>query len=882
MQVKQLFQHHTGRMPAPARWYLALAAMAVLILLAAHFAMQAHIQKRMRVAVEGMLAELGGSAEQVRYRLLRGALTVSGVRAARNKRVIVAPHIYLHASTSSMFSKHPHFSVIRLDEMDISLPRDNAIRWLKGESSSPAPQLIAATGYVEKIMLEHARIRFAGDQGGWSIQEISGWISPSAFNLSGISNGGDLHLRGEAMPGTVRGIFSWEHVITLRLARALGIHARPDGASSGILRWQAEGTARRLSVHGEITLQDQPKAGKITVQGQAESGNIALQAQCEDVSLRGFSALLPVLNARHVQSGFWNGDVAVTRQGEKERLQVRMDGEIHQLLLASNALPAWILKHVVVSKAVADLSTRSLHAGRVEIHGAKIGLLTGRAGQVEPSWNLKLDKLEFDGTRPILSLTEGTAQFVFPALKGSGRMTGDGAWTIDALSDGDETWKFHTEGLPGGRVTARIEADHIAVVRLRPFLPGLSLPGNTGMPRLAGSGRLQLAVTSEKDRAWFTGQVVFSDFALSQGGDTFSAATARIDIQRAGMVEKQILGPVRIEGWHYQAALHPIPRSVDKPAVQPGPVQRQALPWQVGEIVATHGVLSVGSRRSVWARNISVSIKGLQAGKMSPLALDAWFGGGYLRLHGQVNLFSSTPAIRLKARLSGALPFFLNNWLAVSGAPRLLRGRLDGSFSIKPFSGTGDYTGRLHLVLHRGQFEDGAFPQDPLLPLTGFGMRTLSHRLSRGHRLELSVPFKGKWRTQPFSLRKLGLASLQVLKQRAASARPQRLADNPAPLAVAHVRLQQGRAFSHNEHARLWQIVKLMKKHTGLIVELLPQLGQRPLDTAWIARVRHTQGMISHYMRRRGVAKRRIFPVWPGNKARTSDASGIKIAVRRP
>ncbi|MDQ6966615.1 MAG: hypothetical protein Q9M23_06805, partial [Mariprofundaceae bacterium] len=76
MSPGKLVRHYTGRMAGPARWYLAALGMLSLLLLAAHFSVQEHVQKNMRIAVHDWLQQSGGDVQHVRYRLLRGELTM--------------------------------------------------------------------------------------------------------------------------------------------------------------------------------------------------------------------------------------------------------------------------------------------------------------------------------------------------------------------------------------------------------------------------------------------------------------------------------------------------------------------------------------------------------------------------------------------------------------------------------------------------------------------------------------------------------------------------------------------------------------------------------------------------------------------------------------
>jgi len=882
MQVKALFRHYAGRMPSPARWYLAVAAMLLLVLLGAHFAVQAHVQKIMRQSVYAWLHQAGGTAAEVRYRLLRGALTVNGVRVKRDGWMFKAPRVYLHVSMHVMLSKNARFPMVRLDGVDIALPGHDIMQWSQGAPSSRIMQLTAAIGHARRIMLSHSRVRFLGTKNPWTVRDVSGQFTSDGFDLNGISNGGSLHMHGKASGGVARGTLDWKGMAATDIARSLGLGVALGSASSGLLHWQVEAATRHLDMHGNVQLVDQPGAGAVQIQGETGPEGFKLLAQCHNVFLDGFGEFLPALAGRRLQTGIWNGDLQLSRQGENNQWRMRLDGAVRKAKFVSENSPAWMLGSMTLSGTVVNFSTHRLHADRVQIHDMDITLQADEVWRTDASWPLQAEALEFENVRPVISPGAESGRLALPALKGSGHVDGDGHVQLDAASDDDEAWRIHGEGDPGTLFTVNIQAERVPVVRLRPFLPNLSLPGNAGAPRISGNSRFKIAVKCGSGRVWLAGRAVFSDVALSQGGDTFSAHSVTVDIHKAGMVKTQSLGPVRIDGWHYQAALHPIPKTLENETTLDTAAQRRELPWSVDGIVASHGVISMGSKDAVWARDAFLSLNKLRAGTSSPLKFHAVFGSGNLRMRGRISPFSVVPEITLKARLTSALPFFLNNWLAVSGAPRLLRGRLDGALYIKPAHGKAAYSGQLNLTLHQGRLESGAFPQDPLLSLAGFDMRALSERLSRRGDLKLVIPFAGNWRVRPFSMRALGLAALKAVKRRATSAKPARLDRLSHTVMVSRIRLHKGHVFSHNEHVRLWRLVKTLWKQPKLVAELIPQLGRGTLDAALAARVRHTQEMIEQYMRRRGIIRRRIYPVWPSGEHRAGDASGIKVLVRRP
>jgi len=886
MSHNLLFRHHTGRMPGPARWYLAVMAMLSLMLMAAHFTVQAHAQKVMQRTVHAWLAQVaGGQVAQVRYRLLRGALTIDGMRIGQGQWAINVPHIYLHASTSAMLSEAVRVSRVHLDGMDVSLPRAYLVKWLQSASSNIITQWFSVMNHADELVLTNGTVRFTDEKNSWQVRKVSGHLNANGFDLNGGSSNGLIRLRGERNHGSFSGVMNWQNMMARGLARITGLKSSLHGSSSGLLHWDADWPQRRFGFSGDVQIVEQPDHGNMDIRGGMDAGNIKVQANCRDVSLTGLGDILPVVNGRSVQTGIWNGAVQLKRQGKNGSWTVDMNGNARAVHLESPNLPAWTIGSMTLNHVVARWPEHQLNAEQVQLHDMDMALMPGPIQSVSP-WQLQIARLTFDKVRAAIGIHADSNRLLLPPMDGGGHIEANGYMELNAASAGDEAWRIAGKGHVDKLFDVNINAENVPVVRLRPLLPDdLSLPGlheNSGPLQLSGKSQFQVSLQSSNGRLVLKGKAILSNVMLSQGGDTFLADAVHIDIQQAGMLKMQQLSSIRIDQWRYAAALHPIPNTVESESVREAGTPHRNTDWQVDDLVANDGVISVGNKKGIWADKAFFSLKNLYAGTWSPLVFHASMGGGALQMRGSVDLLSADTKMKLNARLQGALPFFLNKWLMISGSPRLIRGRLDGSLNIKPDHVKNTYSGRLNLVLHQGQFEPGAFPQDPMLPLVGYNMEALSERLDRGGRLKMVVPFRGDWHAQPFSIQHLGFAVLNTIKKRAPSAKEIQKGTASALTTVSHVRLKHGRSFSHNEHIRLWHVVKILRKQRKLIVELIPQLGHNPLDESLISRIRHTQGMIEHYMHTRGIATRRIFPVWPIAEHRHGDITGIKIATRMP
>jgi len=387
---------------------------------------------------------------------------------------------------------------------------------------------------------------------------------------------------------------------------------------------------------------------------------------------------------------------------------------------------------------------------------------------------------------------------------------------------------------------------------------------------------------------------------MTQGGDSLSAAFIEADITMADMAGTRRLKLLTIKNWQYQSALHPLLRHTDvlenevdgelspvlqdmveisPPAGVPERLSSIPLTWTIDKLVATDGRMSLGRRDALIADGLFFSVRHLDYGTASPFTLRGRMGGGLLHMQGRLSL---QPELRItgKTKITDMLPFALNDWMQISGMPRFVRGRLDVALKLsKDSKDDGAYRGKLDVSLYQGQLESGSFAADPLLERGGYGAQALLDRLNHAGKATINFPFRGRWNGDTL-FGHIGEASLAALKRAAQHTSGQGITSPPVVSRITRLRLQGKHGFSHNERVRLRHLIRRLKKHPKLVAELVPQLGSAPLNDDMLARVRRSQRMIEKYLHRFGIARKRIYPVWPLAANQRGDAPGIIIRAR--
>jgi GNAT superfamily N-acetyltransferase len=454
-----------------------------------------------------------------------------------------------------------------------------------------------------------------------------------------------------------------------------------------------------------------------------------------------------------------------------------------------------------------------------------------------------------------------------------------------SASDAPVSWRIigHGRSPVDGGTSLDVKASGLPLIQLRPVLP-FARPARAGTAvQLDGSAGFTLAVDANPDTWTASGKVEAANVSVAWQGASWRAAHVSMGLARVGTgVPIQALSQLQVTGWQYQGALQSLTATAN-PAAGEG---RAALPWRsdidwrIDAMDWQGGTVSFGRADAVWARDVELQLQGWRKGQLATVTLAGDVDGGQLQAAGHIGRIDGMLHTDIKGRVSSARPFFLNAWLQISGAPRVIRGRWASRFSWQTDAhGLGH--GRLRLWLHRWQLETGAFPHDPFLGRTGFAAHDLLHRLQAERLAVINVD---DVQTRPdFSWANLGDAMLSRLEKQANAAAAEVKDSTPSRLrAETRIRLHGKAVLSHNERVRLRKLWRRLISDRHLVIDMVPQMERQDLDADLVATIRHTQDMIARFMTERGIPPRRLFPVWPTRADRGRGSLGVRVEVRQP
>jgi hypothetical protein len=921
MAHQHLFRHPVGLFPARARWYLAGISMSALLLVAAHFAIQAHTQDLARATVGQWARSSGGSVERVRFHLLRNALTLDGVHLEAGGMSLSIPEVLLYGRIDSLLGGHPALSRVTMTAPRLQLSAAAALHLLALQPGSGATMFHQIWFSARHLEIQGGTLVMStgpGDARRWIFDGLNLLIraQPEGRTIRGgfLYHGASLTLQSRMLrvAGGAAGdvAVSWDRVDGRAAAREIMGLSPLAGELSGSLRWRwrtdASGAVARSHleggtrvVSGALVVDDTSVVPSL--QWRADQAGERWHARISAVSwsLAPMKALAPLWYGRRLQSGRFSGDVeADWADGSAPAGKVRIaKGQIRDLDYAPAAWagdaenrPDWRIDRVDVADARLDLARHACTVGELGMTGGEIRLVPDQAPAAADAvpWRLEVRAAQVSRLAVVLVFADGRPMLRTLPLSGQARLAG-GAFTCALrAADPPVSWKVEGQGhwaWPGDAgIRLDVDVAGLALTQLRAILPFAESPQTGSAVQLEGRAGLALAVDVVHGQWTASGSMSARDVALSWQGDSWRAAQVDIDLDKVGTgVPVQALRRVQATGWRYQGALQSLTPVAQADAGTAGdmlPPLRSGTDWRIDAMAWHGGTISFGRADAVWASNVELQLSDWAEGQMAPFALSGDLDGGALRVTGSMGRFAGQLRADLKGSVTSARPFFLNEWLQVSGAPRVVRGRWSTRFTWQD-DGQGPGHGHLRLWLHRWQLESGVFPNDPFLGRTGFGAHDLLHRLQANRLMTLAADYT-QAAPGPVAWSDLGDALLAAFRSRAESSQA---VLGPAAAGVrmeTRIRLHGRAGLSHNERVRLRKLWRVLVADKRLVVDLRPQLGNQDPDAGLVATIRHTQDMIARFMTERGIPRRRLFPVWPTQANRGQGSIGIRVEVLRP
>lgn len=896
-----LITHPVGRLSAAARWYLAGITMLALVLISIHFAMQVYAQQEAKRLVSSWVEDSGISVGSVRYRMLRGTLTLVDVRLKRHFTDIHAPAIFLHGSLTSLGGESLKAGYIEIRGARITLPAKSALDLVNGESAILPNLFYHAWRSAQRTGIYDSYLKIlsgTGEQLPSGNNDISiVQLEAKQFEGRRETKGsfkvldGELKLisqaSGEGMSAPSTGRISWDRIDAASFfTRVMGLQAFP-GSLNGQMEWQANGTENgSYSLTGAAEIEGRNVAEKTQLDWQGLLVSKAWIGEIKATSwpLAPFSEKLPQYQRYSVASGNLNGVFKFAGDWQDWKIEtadtwftnVEFDREEEGELL-----PEWRLGELHLSDASLHWPDRNLRAEKVSVDGFDF-VSDARGIETAPrNWNIDVKEVTVKRVTPSIILTNEL--FRLPELSGTARWhRGDNVSFELQSSDSngvEEGWKIHGEGSLHEKsengLKIDVSSNNAALVRFRPLLPDLL---RRDASSISGTVNLELRLSVGSLPWEGSGTAELSNLYLQYGGEQLSAKHVALNIEQTGVaIPEQLIKQVDIESWSYQVPLRPIAQlESNDPGVDDMPGSK-AEPWHIKSLQMNDGRVMVGNAEAVWLQGIEIKVENLRPGSAGPIDLKAAMGDGTLAVQGSLYWDTAMPGIhKAKVIVRDALPFFMNDWLWVSGLPQIMRGRMYADLKLAR-EADGNYRGLGYFRLQDGELGSDQAGKDLFLSRAGFNTHDIFASLNDEGSLRIRVPLKGGGKVADV----LGSSFVAALKRDMEKrGRAGRVRLDSRGSLLSSVRLHENGVLSYNERVRLRKVLTYLRKNPKVSIELYPQLAMNSVESIQVERVRYTQRLIEEFLAKRGVHSSRIFPVWPGEQHRNSSStSGIDIVT---
>jgi len=905
-----LISHPVGRMSAAARWYLAGITMLMLVLVAVHFAMQVYAQEEAKRLVAGWAKQSGISVGSVRYRMLRGALTIVDLRLEQGKTRVDIPLLFLQGSLSALSGERPKLSAMEIRGAGVQLTAASLKELFAGGAENLPDLFRRFWSSTQRIGIYKTRLDLVPEAGipfplkttGFDISRLESHISSSARDVEGVAHWLDGELRlavhaalkdGDAVSSG--GHFRWSGLNTsVLLENVLGL-ASTSGSLSGNLVWNRKRDERDVySVRGEAGvsgLVDDGGEGSLSWSGEVAPGKWKGDAEASSWPMVMFSDQLPQLQKRKLSSGRFDGSFHLA--GSMSRWQMDLNGsELRGVRFGDDeAAPGWRVGSMQIESGHLQWPDRKMEAKSIHLKGAEAIFDPGTSEAPGNSWKIETKTIVFEQFTPALYLPSGL--LLLPPLEGRGSLAVDGAMQLKLRTAGpgqdlpeeakSEAWNIAGKGFlsAGGdsRFRLDIEAARAPLVRFRAVMPKMIGDEASG---ISGGVNLKLQVLAGSAPWEAEGEAKVADAQLQYAGEQWQAETVSIGLERVGAaLPEQLIQQIALQGWRYRAALSPLgppDADDDRGKTEADNSTKRAESWHVRKLSFTDGLVTVGHADAIWADHAEIQVSDLRPGQAATVEAKAGLGDGHVAMNGMV-AWESEGMLLQQARVTvrDALPFFMNEWLTVSGAPKIVRGRLYADFSLKR-EAAGGYAGMGYLRLQNGSLGPTLSRNDPLLSRIGMNSQDVFARLLEGSRIRLQIPLKGPGEIKSVLGNSLLLALKAAIDKKGGGGVGS--GGRASGDLLALVRLHEDDSLSQNERTRLRKVLQYLKSNPKAVVELKPRLSTSSEEEGQSERVRYTQRLIEGFLNYRGISRSRIFPVWPMEQHRSSSSSnGIGVVT---
>ncbi len=806
-------------------------AVMMLLLLAWHFSIQAAAHQATLIQVRTWMKDMGATAGDVQFRLLRGALTIRNVKATLQGNPLEIEYLFLKGNPASITSHQPTLQHIDVENITLNA-QVLSQSWQDLSFNLPAS--------LQTIFRHAKQITFH--------QGI----------ITHLKNSPDLHLQRLHISGPTNN----------RQIQGFGFSDNPNQT------WQLnskipENTAE---TSGEINANDD--AGKIQLQWTG-----AWQAHNMKVTFERTTAAQSSIKAVFKQENkHWTGDIH-TRSwpidfnighsnitGHIEFLGTpkawQMKSDKIQWDNTSFSLHKTTVQSMLSHRFAIDNKEKTLSIKRLDIQGMAVQLETNQPILPSTTWLVSAPNINIQALNTTIMVAN--EPIYLPLLSGTAHLQNQ-ALLFDVSSPADEHQFWRIQGYKQGLV--HVSGLDIPLWRLRNLMPH---PIQEQALTMQGITSLDLNVIPHQ--AWSTtGTILISDLTLASEDQSFKAQALQLEIQQANDLGVQ-QATMHAKQWDMAFPLTPRQAWSDNSHLD----EWAKIPWAFQDVTFQDGKITMGHEKQVWVQHAQLHVQNWQTASIPAtlqLAGDIDLAPIQASMSLQQNEAKTMQWQHLKLNIRDANMFNLLAWASISKLPQIEKGHL--TLSVEANQINHAIQGHADLTLDYLHLIEPTPKENYLQQQLGYPTQRVIQQLSNNHVLNISNDFLG---TQSWDTLMAQALLVDVQDKLAQPTISNHDSEKNTREFLGSVRIHKKKALSHNERTRLRKMIKVIKKHKHAYVELTPDLGTAKLNDELLGQIRQTQSLIKLFLHQRGIKLKQIYTLWPQEKHHsTRDVGAIHI-----
>ncbi len=806
------------------RVYLSVSGVLLLLLIAWHYSIQVTAHNTARNQVTAWLQNMGASAEQVDFRMLRGALTINNIKASYLGGDLFIEQLFIKGNPASITSEHPLLQQVVIKHASYDA---NGLNKTWQAEHITFPDTLARIFYhAKRVQLIESDIQHILDMPKLWVEQLT---------ISGTAK--QRHITAQGFLGATANTWQMNSLVPTQSQQQTGhIISQYQGINSDI-NWTGFWLTKNLNIH--VQQQRQKKSLQLNITQEDKQWSTQFTAHDWDI-------VRPDLQTSITGQG------NIIKQGKtwlinSPKLSFN-DTNLQQL---QSEISQGTAHNIHINTAKQQIAIESLL-----IQDATFTIDTYSATKLNHGWHINLDNLSLIDLQPTL-LVQGSP-ITFPALNGYAKIENNQLeFDVSGESANEQFVRIKSK-----KDKIHLTAKKVPLRLLRNLLPQ---PLQEKALTLQGDTKLQLTI-KPKQQWQTTGQVNIRNMYLASKNQAFKASTFDLHIQHANLQGVQ-QATATAKQWIMQLPLTPR-QAWGTPSHLENWLR---IPWQLQNIQLQNGYINIGGEQP-WFSQANLQISNWQS-KDTSLTFQSDFGLSKLNTTMLLQPDAQHMMQWKKVQLSiqHANMFTLSPWLSFSGFPTPNKGQISIQMQA---SKDPNIQGKADILFRHLQCTALNAQNDFLLQATGQTGQTIIQHISHNHQIAYHLNFQGE-ATQDLG-QVIGQALLQAtINKLSHTQKPKPY--NEQRKALGSIRIHQNDPLSHNERTRLRQMIKRAKRH-GWHVELLPDLGTSELTTPLKTQIYQTQAMIKHFMSKRGIKPQNIYLIATQDKHHsTSSTASIHI-----